>query len=120
MDGEEILGLIVMLSCSFGCGALFFSLGIRASKSEKSFGFWTWQEVKIESVRDVCAYNRENGIMWKLYSMPYFISCVLYIAGIWVPFCQMLSFILLIAASTLGIGWLIWRYRGIYDKYTVK
>lgn len=118
MSGEDIFGLIIMLMVSLGMGALCYGLGVSAARSKKPFGFWTGTEVKSESISDISAYNRENAKMWKLYSIPYFLSGLCTLSGIWVPMIQMFSVILLGAVSMIGIGWLIWKYKRIIRKYS--
>ena len=120
MTGDGIFGIIMMLCISFGCGALFFGLGLWAQRSKNPFGFWTGKEVKTEFIPDIPAYNRENAKMWKIYSTPYFLSCVFSVVGIWLPGFNWFSVTLLFAACTLGIGWLIWQYKKIYRKYSIK
>ena len=118
MSGEEIFGLMIMLGCCFGCGAMIYGIGIWAEKSKKPFGFWTYKEVKPESISDIPAYNRENGKMWKIYSIPYFLAALCGIGGIWCPWLNALAVSLVILACTLGIGWLIWYYKRIFRKYS--
>ena len=118
MSGEEIFGLMIMLGCCFGCGAMIYGIGIWAEKSKKPFGFWTYKEVKPESISDIPAYNRENGKMWKIYSIPYFLAALCGIGGIWCPWLNALAVSLVILACTLGIGWLIWYYKRVFRKYS--
>ena len=120
MNGEEIVTLAVMLLTCGGCGVLFFCIGIRAERSGKPFGFWAGQEVSQDSVSDIPAYNRESGRMWKIYSVPYFLSCGLYLSGVLIPVMEYLAMAVLILAGTLGIGLLIGRYKHIRGKYSVK
>ena len=97
-----------------------FGIGIWAERSRKPFGFWTGKAVKPETITDILAYNRENSRMWKAYSVPFFSISVCYIVGIWLPKLQILSVVGLFLVCTLGIGWLIWKYRHILSKYSVK
>ena len=117
MTGEQIFGLIMIAGISFGCGAMIFGIGLWAERSKKPFGFWTFKEVKPEAISDIPAYNRENGKLWKLYSIPFFLAAALYVAGIRFPILQITSIILLVAACTAGIGWLIWQYKRIERKF---
>ncbi len=118
MTGEEIFYLIMILGVCFGCGCVFFSMGLWAEKSKKPFGFWTGKEVKPETIRDIPAYNRENGRMWKQYSVPYFLACIFAVAGIWLPHVKWVPIALIVGACTLGIVWLILRYKRILQKYS--
>ena len=119
MSGEEIFGLMIMLGCCFGCGGMIYGIGIWSEKSKMPFGFWTFHEVKPESISDIPAYNRENGKMWKIYSIPYFLAALCGIGGIWLPWLNWLAVSLIILASTLGIVWLIWYYKRIFRKYSL-
>jgi hypothetical protein len=117
VSGEEIFGFIMMFGCCFGCGAMIFGIGLWAERSKKPFGFWTFREVKRESISDIPAYNRESGKLWKLYSVPFFLAGALYSAGIRFPALQMAAIILLVIACTVGIALLIWQYKRIERKY---
>ena len=114
MSGEEIFGLIVLLGCCVGCGAMFYGIGLWAERSKKPFGFWTFKEVMPDSIFDVAAYNLENGRMWKRYSLLYFLAGAFGVISIWI--CA----VILIVSCTAGFWWLIRGYRRIYRKYSVK
>ena len=112
MAGEVIWGLILMFGICIGCGAMIYGIGIWAEQSEKPFGFWTFREVKPESIMDIPAYNRENARMWKRYSLPYFAAGVLAFASI------AISAVLLTLSCTVGIWWLVRAYQRIFRKYS--
>ena len=114
MAGEEIWGLILMFGICIGCGAMIYGIGIWAELSEKPFGFWTFREVKPESITDIPAYNQENARMWKRYSLPYFAAGVLAFLSI------MISAVLLTLSCTVGIWWLVRAYQRIFRKYSAK
>lgn len=118
MSGEEIFGLMIMLGCCLGCGGMIYGIGLWSEKSKKPFGFWTYKEVKPESISDIRAYNRANGKMWKIYSIPYFLAALCGIGGIWLPWLNWLAVSLIILASTFGIVWLIWYYKRVFRKYS--
>ena len=114
MTGEEIFGLIMMLGCCFGCGAMIYGIGLWAEKSKKPFGFWTFKEVKQESISDIPAYNRENARLWKLYAASYFLAGFSAFFSVWIPI------LILIFSCTAGIWWLIRGYRRILRKYSAE
>ena len=120
MSGEEIFGLIIMLGCCFCCGAIFYGIGLWAERSKKPFGFWTFKEVRPESITNIPAYNRDNARMWKLYAVPYFLAGIFEFISIWETSASWLSIALLIFACTAGIWWVIRRYRAILGKYSVN
>ena len=104
---EWIIGLIVDL----GCAALFYSIGVYAQKSKKPMGFWSGKEVKASELTDVEQYNRENAVMWKVYSLWYVAAAV---AAIWD---SMISVIILLLSCTVGLAILIVTYKRIYNRY---
>ena len=117
MSGEEIVGLVIMAACCYGCGILFWSLSIHASRTEKPVSFWAGKEVASQWIDDIPGYNRENAIMWRLYSLPYFLS------GVMACFCWLddgfiiASMVVLLLAGFPGVWLLIHRYRKIERKY---
>ena len=117
VSGDQIFGLIMILGTCFSCGAMVYGIGLWAEKSKKPFGFWTFKEVKGEFISDIPAYNRENGKMWKIYSIPYFLAGFCGIGGVWIPLLNVLTICMIISACTFGIGWLIWYYKRISRKY---
>ena len=77
MDEDMIAGIIIMAATCFGCGALFFGIGIVARHSKKPFAFWAGTTVNPERVSDIAGYNRASARMWKWYSFPYFSAGIL-------------------------------------------
>ena len=117
MDGEKLFSTVLILLGCGGCALLCLGLAKAAARSEKPFGFWSWKEVKPESVSDIPAYNRENARLWRIYSVPYFVATAVGILGIWLDIFALLCLVLLILAATLGLFWLICSYRRIEKRY---
>lgn len=67
---ENIIWFVIMIPCS----AIFTGIGIYAWKRKKPMWFWSGSSVKESEIRDIKAYNRANGIMWMIYSIPLWIS----------------------------------------------
>lgn len=65
-----------MCVVSFGCGILFFAIGVYARKRNKPMWFWSGSSVDASHVTDVKQYNKENGGMWQLYSLWFFAAGV--------------------------------------------
>ena len=107
-------GKIIMWVVSFGSAILFFCIGVYARKLEKPMWFWSGSEVDATKIIDVKQYNKENGVMWQLYSLWYFAAGV---AEIWnsIP-----ALILLVLSCTIGIVLLVRSYNKIYGKYRVQ
>ena len=120
MDGEQIVGTIIMCIVSFGCGALFHGIGIWAQKREDPMHFYSGTTIDPKRITDIPAYNEENARMWKLYSLPYFATGVLEIAGLFEERFSIAAVISLVSAGTLGIVWLIWKYKKICDIYMIR
>ena len=104
-------GKIIMWVVCFGCGILFYSIGVYAQRSKKPMWFWSGTEVKPWVITDVKSYNKENALMWKLYSLWYFAAGV---AEIWN---SVVATVLLVASFVVGFPVLIATYDRIYKKY---
>lgn len=119
MDGEAIIGSIIMILCGFVCGFAFFGIGIWAKKSQKPMHFYSGTTVDPRTISDISAYNTENSVMWKIYSVPYFLSGFCGIGGLFDGRFSYGAFSLLLLAGTVGIGWLVWRYHRILEAYKI-
>ena len=109
-----MLGAVIWYVTTFACAALFIFIGIYASKREKPMWFWAGSEVDTATITDVKAYNRENGRMWKLYSLWF------WTAGIAWAWDAVLATVILVLGGTVGIGILISTYLKIEKKYKVS
>ena len=109
-----MVGKIIMWVVCFGFGILFYSIGVYAQRSKKPMWFWSGTEVKPWTITDVKSYNKENALMWKLYSLWYFAAGV---AEIWNT---VVAVVLLVASFVIGFPILIATYDRIYKKYRVK
>lgn len=104
---EKIIWFIIMVPCS----AVFTGIGIFAWNRKKPMWFWSGSDVKETEIADIPAYNRANGRMWILFSLPFWVSAVL---GFW---SQIAAVIVLIAAFLIGFPILVRTYSNIYEKY---
>lgn len=107
-------GKIIWWIVTFGCAILFYSIGAYARKLEKPMWFWSGSEVNASQIADVKQYNRENSVMWKLYSL-WFAAAGL--AEIWNT---IVALIILVLSCTVGIALLICSYKKIYEKFRVR
>ena len=117
---DNLAGFFIMLFVYGSCALLFYGIGAWADRMEKPMGFWSGSTVKAEWVRDIPQYNHENAVMWKIYSIPYFLCCVLNVFGLFYEVFTYISVGLLIAACFPGIFFLVAHYRKIEKKYIVK
>lgn len=106
----DIIWYAVMLLTAL----LIYLLGNYAQKLEKPMGFWSGCEVDASTITDVKAYNRENAILWKCYSLWYVAAGV---AWYW---SHTVGMVFLVGGCTLGIVILIAAYLNIEKKYTKK
>ena len=81
--------------------------------------FWAGSEVDPRTVSDIPAYNRENGRMWKQYSLSFWLAGILGIVGMWYSWCNIAALIVLCLACTVGFWWLVKSYRRIRKRYLV-
>ena len=89
-------------------------MGMYAEKREKPMWFWAGSTVDESKISDVKAYNKENGIMWKIYSLWFWASGIVYFWEEW------LAVAILVLGCTLGMGWLVARFTKIEKKYKRK
>ena len=121
MDGEAILGSIVLILCGFGCGGLFTAIASWAEHRKDPMHFWSGSVVEPKTITDIPAYNKANARMWKRYAAPYWMTG-------WCGFVGFLNFkvaalagcLLIGIASTVGIVWLILAYKRIEKQYKVQ
>ena len=106
----DIIWYIIM----FACAALFVGIGVYARNRKEPMWFWSGSEVDASEIKDVRQYNKENGVMWKLYSLWYFA------AGLAEFWNAIIALIFLVAGCSVGLALLISSYNRIYRKYRVQ
>ena len=92
---------------------MFSGIGIYAIRRKKPMWFWSDSTVPEDTISDVAAYNRANGIMWLWYSAAFWIAGFLGIAS------PVAGVIVLGAACTIGLPVLVVVYRKILREYSV-
>ena len=120
MDGEAVFGIIMMAACGFGCAALFYGIGIWAGKRSAPMSFWSGTTVDPETVSDIPAYNRENGNMWKTFSLPFWITGISGLLSVFDMRFSVLALVMMLLACSGGVGWLLLRYKQICKRYIVR
>ena len=117
MDGETIVGAIIMCVVCFGCGALFFGIGVWATNLEKPMHFWSGSTIDPKTVDDIPEYNRKNAAMWKWYSLPYWFAGIFGLFSWKCEWCMYVSMALLLIACIPGLGVLIACYKHIEKEH---
>ena len=97
-----------MLSCALS----FYSIGAYAQKLNKPMGFWANFELDASKITNIEEYNRENAIMWKLYSLWFIFAAIAELLS------MIFALIILISSAVVGIPLLIFSYRKILKKHT--
>ena len=120
MDAEQILCAVIMLICTWGCAALCWFIGCHADKSEKPAHFWAGSEIDPSCVTDIAAYNHANALMWKRYSVPYWISGMLSCFGVVSDAFTIAGAAVLFIACFPGLWFLIQKYRKIEKTYICR
>lgn len=120
MNGESIFAMIILSFSGFGCGGVFWWIGHWSELRSDPMHFWSGSKVDPEAISDIPAYNRENARMWKLYSIPYWISGLAAIGTGWSDVFAVISLISITFACTYGIWWLIRSYRNIWNRYSIS
>ena len=120
MEGEQILSVIIMCGCGFGMGALFYWMGHWAQNRKDPMHFCSGSTVDPKTISDIPAYNHANARMWKIYSIPYWLTAVFGLLTIVDSRFSAVSSILIFLACTVGIGWLVWKYNRICRQYMIR
>ena len=120
MNGEEILGSIMMIFCGFGCGALFSWIGGWAASRKDPMHFWTGSTVDPNAITDIPAYNQANSRMWKQYAWLYWLAGICGVLSFLDIRFSVLAGIVISLACTVGIWWLIHTYKKIEKRYKVQ
>lgn len=120
MAGETVFGAIMMMLCGFGCGVLFFWIGVWASSRKDPMHFWSGSTVDPKTISDIPAYNRANARMWKWYSIPFWLSGIMGVLTFFDSRFASLSMIPIGFACTIGIVLLIGIHRRIQKRYKTQ
>ena len=88
-------------------------IGVYAWNRKQPMWFWSGSKVEDDEISDITAYNRANGIMWLVYSLPYWVSTFVGLDDV-----ELATGIVLVWAL-VSIPFLILVYRWIYNKYAV-
>ena len=116
---EALFGSIILTLCGFGCGGLFYGIGIWAQKRKMPIHFWAGIDMDSRQISDIFSYNQANARMWKCYSIPYWLSGLAGIGVLWSESYSVLCLALLVFAGTVGLWWLIRTYKQIWDRYAI-
>ena len=114
MDGERILGIVVMIFCSLLCGGIFSGMSLWAKKRKDPMHFYSGTTVDPKRISDVPAYNQANARMWSIYAAPFWLS------GIVSFFHLGAAAIIMGVACFPGFLWLIFKYKKICKEYMIR
>lgn len=117
MTNEQFAGTIVGLVSYWGSAALFYGIGVWASRSKNPVNFWAGTKLDPQRVSDVTAYNHENAVMWKIYSVPLWLAGALSIFDFVSQAFAIAGLALAGLACFPGLVILIRHYRKIENKY---
>ncbi|MDD5953467.1 MAG: hypothetical protein PUC32_07475 [Oscillospiraceae bacterium] len=104
---EDIVWFIIMVPCS----AVFTIIGIYAWNRKKPMWFWAGSTVEESEIADVSAYNRANGLMWLVFSLPLWLSTFIELWN------EIVALFLIAADCVIGLPVLMIVYKRIYTKY---
>lgn len=92
---------------------LIIGIGIYAWLRKKPMWFWSGSKIYEDEIADISAYNRANGIMWIVYSLPYWVATFVGLKD------MVLASDILLIWVIVSIPFLILAYRWIYNKYSI-
>ena len=111
----NIIATMIWLGCIWLIAILFLFFGMRWSSSQEPVSIWAQKEkLTRRDLTDVPGYNRAMGNMLKLYSIPYFITGIVFI---WSP---LIAGILAFLSTLGGVVYLAWMYDKIQQKFRRK
>ena len=113
----EFVGTIILTAFCFAGGAVFFGIGVYAGRKKGPMNFWAGEQIAPESVTDIPAYNRQNALMWKWYSLSYFLTGLCALLSIWSRGWNYICLGTLVLGCCGGMIAVICRYRNIRRKY---
>ena len=113
----ENFGAILLTVCCLAAGAIFFGIGVYAGRKKGPMNFWAGEQVAPESVTDIPAYNRQNAVRWKWYSLSYFLTGLCALLSIWSRGWNYICLGVLVLGCCGGMITVIFRYRNIRRKY---
>lgn len=113
----EFIGTISLTAFCFAGGAVFFGIGVYAGRKKDPMNFWAGEQIAPESVTDIPAYNRQNAVMWKWYSLSYFLTGLCALLSIWSRGWNYICLGVLVLGCCGGMIAVICRYRNIRRKY---
>lgn len=113
----ESVGTIILTAFCFAGGAVFFGIGVYAGRKKGPMNFWAGEQIAPESVTDIPAYNRQNALMWKWYSLSYFLTGLCALLSIWSRGWNYICLGVLVLGCCGGMIAVICRYRNIRRKY---
>ena len=99
------------LVCMLVCAAIFVIRSVHAWWSSEPARLVTSMEVKPEEIRDVPAYNRDNGILWLCFSGIYLASAVIGLFSV-----KAAAWFTLIGVLLGGVA-LVFAYLHIFTRY---
>ena len=113
----EFIETIILTAFCFAGGAVFFGIGVYAGRKKGPMNFWAGEQIAPESVTDIPAYNRQNALMWKWYSLSYFLTGLCALLSIWSRGWNYICLGVLVLGCCGGMIAVICRYRNIRRKY---
>ncbi len=120
MNREQIVGAIISMVISWGSGAVFYGFGLWCERKKTPVGFWSGIAVQAQWVRDIPAYNHENAVMWKVYSIPFFLCGILGLLGMYHSAFTVAMVTCMVLTAFPGIFFLIRCYKKIERKYIYR
>ncbi len=105
---------MIMLVIVIPIAMMFTGMGIYAMRKPTPMHFFSGTTVDASEITDVRAYNRENGIMWLVFSLVFWLSAII---G---SYNGLVGGFILIGGCVIGVPGLLVTYNFIYSKYEKK
>lgn len=120
MNTDAFAGTVIMVVCCWGCAALFSGIGLWAKHSLKPVNFYSGTSVDPKTISDISAYNRANGRMWMLYSLPFWMAGAFSLFIGRANWCAIAALCLITLACVPGLFLLVRAYKRICGQYMIR
>ncbi len=115
---ETVFGTVII----FGCGLGLYGFGLwTGNRTDKPVGFWAnGKPLDPKTVTDIPSYNRAFGKLFRIYSLPAVSAGVVMLISVFWQSLALVCLVILFLWGTIGIVWLIFRYKKIEKQYILR
>lgn len=111
---KEVAAVIAFSVNAVIMAIVFIGVGIHSTKRTEPMNFWAGTNVPASKIKDVKAYNKENGIMWIVF------GCLFILDGLLGLISVKVAAGLLVFLCVACVPVLLYWHTCIFKKYVVR